>query len=95
MDSRSLQAFLPRSRCLALANQADIPENQTGVCLFADISGFTPLGEALRQSLGERQGAEELAGTINQLFDKLAASVFHFGGDILNFSGDAFFLEPS
>lgn len=89
MDIRSLLSFLPRSRCLDLALQIRVPQTQTGVCLFADIAGFTPLGEALRQSLGARQGAEQLAETINDLVEKLAESVFHFGGDIMNFNGDA------
>jgi len=38
-----------------------------GTVLFADISGFTPLTEALVRTLGPRRGAEELARQLNEV----------------------------
>ena len=46
-QARLLQTFLSRSRCLALARGATLPAESHGTCMFADISGFTPLTEAL------------------------------------------------
>jgi len=41
----------------ALAGQMLLPERLTGAALFADISGFTPLTEALARDLGPQRGA--------------------------------------
>jgi len=84
-----LQTFLPRTRCRALATQQPIPSQVSGACLFADISGFTPLTESLGSSLGAQQGAEVLTGIINDVFERLIAQVYCFGGDVLGFAGDA------
>lgn len=37
-----------------------LPERATGAALFADLSGFTPITNALTQALGARHGAETL-----------------------------------
>jgi class 3 adenylate cyclase len=95
--ARLIQSYLPRSRCLALANGVALPEVSQGVCLFADFSGFTPLTESLRMSLGPRQGAEALTGILNQVLEALIGQVHAHGGDVLGFAGDAMtvFFEAS
>jgi|GEM_PF-374546 len=89
-DISFLQTFLSRGRCQALATGQALPKTASGACLFADISGFTPLAEALRKSLQPRQGAEALNSIINSVFETLISQVHRFGGDVLGFAGDAF-----
>ncbi len=84
-----IQSFLPRSRRLSLARGESLPEHDSGACLFADISGFTPLTESLGASLGPQQGAESLTAIINDIFEGLIAQVHAHGGDVLGFAGDA------
>jgi class 3 adenylate cyclase len=67
-----LVAYLPQDRQRALALGEDLPERTTGVALFADISGFTPLTEALDRALGARRGAEARVQQINQVYEALA-----------------------
>ena len=54
----TLSAYLPQDRRRALALGHTLPDRTHGAALFADISGFTPLTEALAQALGPRRGAE-------------------------------------
>ncbi len=89
-DISFLQTFLARGRRLALATGQGLPKTTCGACLFSDISGFTPLTEALRKSLQPRQGAEVLNSIINSVFEALISQVHHYGGDVLGFAGDAF-----
>ncbi len=58
-----------------------------GSLLFADLSGFTALSEKL--SVIGRQGAEEVSGIINHVFDGLIAEVNRHQGMLLKFGGDA------
>lgn len=60
-----------------------------GTSLFADISGFTPLTEALTRTLGARRGVEELTRHLNRVYDALVDDVHRYGGSIINFAGDA------
>ena len=89
MATSHIDTFVPRGRRIALATGAALPEQDTGVCLFADISGFTPLTESLQTSLGPQQGAEALTEAINKVFEALIAQVHRHGGDVLGFAGDA------
>ena len=60
----------------------------TGCALFVDISGFTPITDAI---MGHGQhGAEILANLIQDVFDPLMESVFEQGGLVTNLAGDAF-----
>ncbi len=61
----NLQTYLPQDRLRALARNESLPDRTSGAALFADISGFTPLTEALTQQLGARRGMEELTRQIN------------------------------
>lgn len=85
----SLYAYIPVDRRLALINQTPLPERTWGAALFADISGFTRLTEALVQELGALRGAEELTHHLNRVYDALIAELDRFGGSVIGFSGDA------
>src|SRR5690242_8902365 len=74
MDS-SLASYLPQDRRVALARGATLPEHTHGAALFADISGFTPLTEALDRALGARRGAEALTRQLNMVYDALITEV--------------------
>ncbi|MFP4394686.1 MAG: adenylate/guanylate cyclase domain-containing protein, partial [Anaerolineales bacterium] len=84
----NLRSYLPR-HIHTPAPLAEIPKGEwlRGATLFADVTGFTPLTEHLRQ-LGE-EGAERLNTTINRLFAALQAPLARSGGDLLIFAGDA------
>ncbi|MCO6478942.1 MAG: tetratricopeptide repeat protein [Phaeodactylibacter sp.] len=56
--------------------------------LFVDLSGFTPLTDALMRQ-GTR-GAEELSIVLNEIFEPLVRMVYAKGGFIPYFAGDAF-----
>ena len=81
--------YIPIDRRQALAEEKTIPEWVIGATLFADISGFTPLTEALVQELGPNRGAEELTRILNQIFDAIINDLHRFGGSVMTFSGDA------
>jgi len=55
--------------------------------LFADVSGFTPLTEALAQK--GAKGPEELTRLLNGYFGRMIALVEAQGGEVVKFSGDA------
>ena len=84
-----LRAYIPQDRRHALARGVDLPDRAHGAVMFADVTGFTRLAEALSQSLGPRRGAEELTALLNQVYTALIAEVHCFGGSVVGFSGDA------
>ena len=59
----------------------------TAVTLFADVSGFTAISEALGQS--GRRGTEELTTILNSYFDPMIQLIRSFGGYVGKFGGDA------
>jgi adenylate cyclase len=85
----TIAAYVPADERAALSAGVALPAHTSGAALFADISGFTPLTEALARALGARRGAEELTRQLNQVYDALIAEVDRFGGSIIGFSGDA------
>ena len=56
--------------------------------LFADVSGFTKLSEAMAKQYGER-GAEMVAVHLNNYFAQLVKLITAEGGDVFKFAGDA------
>ena len=84
-----LSTYLPQDRLRALARGESLPDRTTGSALFADISGFTALTEALRDSLGPRRGAEELSKHLEVVYTALIAEVEKYGGSVIGFAGDA------
>ena len=83
------QAYLPGDRRRALAQGRELPDRVQGAALFADISGFTPLTEALVAELGPQRGAEELTAALDAIVEPLLAELDRHGGDVIYFSGDA------
>ncbi|HVO41343.1 MAG TPA: tetratricopeptide repeat protein [Aggregatilineales bacterium] len=84
-----LAVYMPMDRRQALAHGQPLPERTQGAALFADISGFTPLTEALTRMLGQRGGAEALTRQLNLVYEALIAEIDRFGGSVIGFSGDA------
>ena len=84
-----LSVYIPMDRRQAMVRGEDLPGHTRGAVLFADISGFTPLTEALLQALGPRRGADELTRQLNQVYDALIGEVHRYRGSVLTFSGDA------
>lgn len=84
-----MPTFLPRDRRSALATNTPLPERAAGTALFADVSGFTPLTEALAKSLGAQHGAEALTAILNDIFTALISQVHQYGGSVVGFGGDA------
>ena len=82
-------AYIPMDRRQALARGESLPERARGSALFADISGFTPLTEALARELGASRGAEELTRHLNRVYDVLITELHRFRGSVISFSGDA------
>ena len=92
-----MHVYLPPDRRLALAAGQELPEHTSGAALFADISGFTPLTEALVRALGAKRGAEELPHQLNRVYDALIAETDRYGGSVISFAGDAitcWFADP-
>ncbi|HXF61753.1 MAG TPA: tetratricopeptide repeat protein [Caldilineaceae bacterium] len=85
----NLLAYLPMDRRQALARRLTLPDRSRGAALFADISGFTPLTEALVRELGRQRGAEELTRTLNLVYDALIDELHRYGGSAIAFAGDA------
>ncbi len=85
----NLHIYLAQDRLLALAREEALPSRTNGSALFADISGFTTLTEALRNSLGARRGAEELTRQIEAVYSSLITQIELFGGSVIDFAGDS------
>jgi class 3 adenylate cyclase/tetratricopeptide (TPR) repeat protein len=83
------EAYIARDRRRALAAGREMPDRVTGAALFADISGFTPLTEALAAELGPQRGPEELTAHLDRVFHAIIAELDRRGGDVIYFSGDA------
>ncbi|MCB0156744.1 MAG: hypothetical protein KDD83_01325, partial [Caldilineaceae bacterium] len=85
----NLLAYLPMDRRHAMATGRTLPYTARGAALFADISGFTPLTEALVRELGPQRGAEELTAYINRVYDALIDEIHRWHGSVIAFAGDA------
>jgi class 3 adenylate cyclase/tetratricopeptide (TPR) repeat protein len=83
------EAYIPSDRRRALAGGRVMPDRVAGAALFADISGFTPLTEALARDFGPQRGAEELTANLNRVFHAIIEQLDRYGGDVIYFSGDA------
>lgn len=85
----TLSTYIPTDRRRALAQNMALPHHARGAVLFADISGFTPLTEALALRMGPRRGADALARQLNRVYNTLIEPVHRHGGSVIGFSGDA------
>jgi predicted ATPase/class 3 adenylate cyclase len=84
----ALSRYLPQDRRAALAAGRNLPEQVEGAALFADLSGFTALAEALVAALGPQRGAEELGVLLNRVYASLLDQADRYGGAVIGFSGD-------
>lgn len=84
----ALAAYIPRDRVESILRPG-LPLPEDGVALIADISGFTPLTEALTRGLSPDQGAEELTRALSGVFTPLIAEIDAFRGSVIKFGGDA------
>jgi ABC-type oligopeptide transport system substrate-binding subunit/class 3 adenylate cyclase len=84
----ALAAYIPRDRLEQIADPGRALAHE-GAALIADISGFTPLTEALTRGLSADQGAEELTRALEGVFTPLVAEIHAFHGSVIKFSGDA------
>jgi len=83
------EAYIPGDRRRALAAGAAMADRVRGAALFADVSGFTALTEALAAEFGPLRGAEELTASLNRVFHAIIDRLDRYGGDVIYFSGDA------
>ena len=83
------EAYLAGDRRRALAEGRELSDRVWGAALFADVSGFTPLTEALANELGPQRGAEELTHHLNRVFHAVIDDVDRYGGEVIYFGGDA------
>ncbi len=82
-----LAAYIPRDRVNNIFDGTPLAKD--GVALIADISGFTPLTEALTHGLQADHGAEELTRALDAVFTPLIDQVHHYRGSVIKFGGDA------
>jgi len=91
LDVHALQSLLPQAVIqFAFQHSDSVPPLKqpfTTVALFADVSGFTKLSEALAAK--GPQGAEELAFFLNRYMEQLVRHIARAGGDVFKFAGDA------
>jgi class 3 adenylate cyclase len=64
-----------------------LPKILKGTCLFADVSGFTAMSEALL-AMG-REGSEVLTKVLNIFYSDMVRVILAGGGDVMRFAGDA------
>ena len=88
-DGERPEAYLPGDRRRAIARGEVLPDRVMGSGMFVDISGFTPLTEALVNELGPHRGPEELTAHLDRVFHAVINDVHRFGGEVIYFSGDA------
>lgn len=85
----TLAAYIPEDRRQASARGEGLPEHMHGAALYADISGFTPLTEALVHRHGPQRGAEELTHHLDNVYNALVRQLHQFSGSVVGYSGDA------
>jgi ABC-type oligopeptide transport system substrate-binding subunit/class 3 adenylate cyclase len=84
----ALAAYIPHDRVAYILNPNQALAT-AGVALIADISGFTPLTEALTQGRNADQGAEELTRALDSVFTPIIAEIHAYRGSVIRFGGDA------
>ena len=85
----TLSVYIPMDRRQAMRRGESLPDRSTGAAVMADVSGFTPLTEALARESGPQRGAEEITRYLNQVYDALITEVHRYQGSVIGFSGDA------
>ena len=81
--------YIAQDRLHALAAGRDLADRSVGSVLFADIVGFTALGERYTSRLGETRGIEAFVQRIDEVYESLIVEVERRGGVVIGFAGDA------
>ena len=92
LEPRSVTPFVPRwLRARFVADPSSVLPGLSiklsAAILFADLSDFTALTEALTRTGAE--GVEELDRLLNTVFTALIDAIHALGGDVVRFGGDA------
>src|SRR5690242_18970272 len=80
------EAYIARGRWRALAEHRTMPDRVSGSALFADITGLTPLTEALANELGPQRGAEELTASLGRVFHAVIEELDRRRADLIYYS---------
>src|SRR4051794_41323388 len=83
--------YLPEHLARAIAARPDALQvgrarRVHAVALLADVSGFTPMSEALART--GRRGAEDLTLILNRYFTRMIALLHDYGGVVCQVCGD-------
>lgn len=84
-----LAFYIPEDRRQAIAGGKILPGRMKGAALYADVSGFTPLTEALVHLHGPQRGAEELTSHLDRVYNALIEQLHQYQGSVIGYSGDA------
>jgi len=87
-------SFIPEQLVARLDGLDELNSNsrtEFSVVMLADVSGFTKLSSYLC-SKGP-SGMDQLSETISDFFGELISLVRRYGGDVLNFAGDALLIS--
>lgn len=87
MSEVSILSFLPKSIIRYERSEKPWEVREEGIVLFADVSGFTPMSEAL--SVLGAEGAEYINLILNQYFETMIAIIHSYNGEVMKFGGDA------
>lgn len=87
--ARLLRPYVPIDRRRAASVSREGTDRTEGAALFADLSGFTRLTQALASAYGPYRGAEELTGYLARAYEALIGAVHAEHGATVGFSGDA------
>ncbi len=91
---RRATTYLPSTLLAAIerhgGDRTSFIEPTDGTLVFADVSGFTPLSEALAAT--GREGAERLTAVLNDFFGRMLDIAATWGGSNQKFGGDAMLL---
>ena len=87
--SQLWRSFIPFhiAQQVTAVTETGCEQRLTAVALFADVSGFTAISEALG-SVG-KGGTEELTTILNSYFGPMIELIHSYGGIIAKFGGDA------
>ena len=89
--NRQLTPYVPRLVVDWLrSSPADVAQTIDGSLVFADISGFTRLSEALARR--GKVGAELMRDALNNVFTALLDDAYDYGAGLIKWGGDAILL---
>eukprot|EP01060_Flectonema_neradi_P002487 TRINITY_DN11547_c1_g1_i1.p1 TRINITY_DN11547_c1_g1~~TRINITY_DN11547_c1_g1_i1.p1 ORF type:complete len:1954 (+),score=382.31 TRINITY_DN11547_c1_g1_i1:113-5974(+) len=89
LTPEDIQTFLPITLCQHLADNPSLDyqlRSESGLILYVDVAGFTTIMEKFNKV---EQGAERMGHELNQTFTLILDVVNRYGGDVVQFSGDA------